>query len=1026
MYCSVFCLQIFSTMSPKSYRRLDLVAGWILFIIASAVYLLTMEPTASFWDCGEFIACADKLIVGHPPGAPFFMLIMRMFTMLAPTPELVGVFANSMSALASGATIMFLYWSIAYFARRMVVASSEEQPTLWQTILIMSASAIGALCYTFTDTFWFSAVEGEVYALSSLFTALVFWAILKWEHEAGQPRARRWIVLIALLMGLSIGVHLLNLLAIPAIVLVYYFKLYKFSWWGLVKALAIGAVLLLTTLYGVIQGLVILAAQFELLFVNGFHLPYLTGAAFFFAALVVGLVIGIWKTRQRGATMANLLLTCAAMLLLGYSSYAVILIRSLANPTLDQNGVDNMFSLRSYLNREQYGDRPLLSGPYYNAPVVDYKDGAPTYAPRDGKYRVVNSKTDIIYDSRFTTIFPRMWSRDNIHVQGYKSWVNIKGRPITVTGRDGKQETINVPTFGENLAFFFSYQVGFMYWRYFMWNFSGRQNDYQGYGHDALRGNWISGIPFIDDTRLGPQDQLPEPYRSNRARNRYYMLPLLLGIAGLVSHFRRRTQDAGVVLTLFFLTGVAIVMYLNQKPFEPRERDYTFAASFYAFAIWVGLGMIPFARFLARFLRERIGVAVASIVALLGVPVLMGSQNWDDHDRSHRYISVDFGKNMLNSSEKDGILFTYADNDTFPLWYAQEAEGFRRDVRICNLTYLGGDWYVDVMNRKAYEADPLPFNLKREDYLEGKNDIVLVQNVLGRPYDLKQALNFVLSNDPRTKVTSPYVGGSELSYFPTNTLTVPVPASVRGTLVPQQFDSAVLDTLTLKPTGNLLYKNGFAMYCLLANNNWQRPLYYSPLLPKDMYWGLDRYFVSDAVVSEVLPVDRARTQVMTDTARANRLLMKDYSFRSFADPRVYVDETCKRMSEYYLRAFASAIEATLVFGEKGRAEQLIDRCFEVLPPSQIDWSYNWLPIVEGYYRCGAKEKGAAKVQEYALQCIDVLSYAYKLPVRLQGTIRNDQQMALGVLQELEKMATLYDDAATLKLLDQLLGEKDAK
>ena len=347
-------------------------------------------------------------------------------------------------------------------------------------------------------------------------------------------------------------------------------------------------------------------------------------------------------------------------------------------------------------------------------------------------------------------------------------------------------------------------------------------------------------------------------------------------------------------------------------------------------------------------------------------------------------------------------------------------------MRICNLTYLGGDWYVDVMNRKAYEADPLPFNLKREDYLEGKNDIVLVQNVLGRPYDLKQALNFVLSNDPRTKVTSPYVGGSELSYFPTNTLTVPVPASVRGTLVPQQFDSAVLDTLTLKPAGNLLYKNGFAMYCLLANNNWQRPLYYSPLLPKDMYWGLDRYFVSDAVVSEVLPVDRARTQVMTDTARANRLLMKDYSFRSFADRRVYVDETCKRMSEYYLRAFASAIEATLAFGEKARAEQLIDRCFEVLPPSQIDWSYNWLPIVEGYYRCGAKEKGAAKVQEYALQCIDVLTYAYKLPVRLQGTIRNDQQMALGVLQELEKMATLYDDAATLKLLDQLLGEKDAK
>lgn len=1003
------------------YRRLDAVGGWLLFAISSVVYLLTMEPTASFWDCGEFIACGHKLIVGHPPGAPFFMLLMRLFTMFAPSPEQVGVYANSLSALASGATVMFLYWSIAYMARRMVVGDRTTDPSPWQAVLIIGAAAVGALCYTFSDTFWFSAVEGEVYALSSLFTAVVFWAILKWDAEADAPHANRWIVLIALLMGLSIGVHLLNLLAIPAIVLVYYFRRYTFSWWGVTRAMIVAGAILLTVLYGVIQGLVVIASWFELLFVNGMSLPFLSGALFFFALLVVGLVLGMVYTYRRRASVANLLFTCATMLLIGYSSYAVIVIRSLANPTLDQNGADNMFALKSYLNREQYGDRPLMTGPYFTAPVVDYTEGSPVYAPRGDRYEVVNRRSEPVYDKRFVTPFPRMWSREPIHVQGYKGWVNIKGRSVEVIGPDGKMERVVIPTFGENLLFFFRYQVGFMYWRYFMWNFCGRQNDYQGYGHDLLRGNWVSGIPLVDTPRLGPQDQLPEPYRSNRAHNRYYMLPLLLGLAGMMSQFRRRPKDATVVLTLFFLTGIAIVMYLNQKPYEPRERDYTFAASFYAFAIWVGVGVVPLAGLLGRLLRERIGAAVAIALSLLLVPCIMARENWDDHDRSGRYVSVDFGKNMLNTSGKNGILFTYADNDTFPLWYAQEAEGFRTDVRICNLTYLGGDWYVDVMSRKAYDGDPLPFGMERKDYLEGNNDVVVMQDLLKRPYDLKESLGFVLSGDPNARISSPMVGGGYISRLPTNRFTVPADRRVAEELVPPQFHGQLLDTVLLSPKGSLLYKNGFAMYCLLANNEWRRPMYYSPLLPKDMYWGLDRYFATDGLVSEVFPVSFSDGAVRVDTARSYQNLVERYSFRSINAPSVYLDETCKRMIEYYVRGFATTAEGLAQMGDSAKCVRLLDHCFASLPPARVDWSYNWLPMIECYYRCGEKAKGAERVLEYAGQCIDQVHFMQLLPEHLQRMAQNEYSMAMAVLEQLVRMAKAHGDEETLAIIEKQMG-----
>ncbi len=992
-----------------------------MFLVASCVYLLTLEPTGSFWDCGEFIACGYKLTVGHPPGAPFFMMLMRLFTLFAPSPEDVGVVANAMSGLASGATIMFLYWSIAHMARRWVLDGEEGELDLWQVILVVGAAVIGSLCYTFTDTFWFSAVEGEVYALSSLFTAVVFWAILKWERATDSARNNRWIVLIAYLMGLSIGVHLLNLLVIPAIVLVYYFKNYRFTWLGLLKALVISGVILLTVLYGVIQGLVVIASWFELLFVNGMGLPFMSGAIVFFLLLAAGVIFGVLYTQRKRFYMANLFLLCFGVILIGYSSYSMIVIRSLAKPTLDQNGANNMFSLKSYLNREQYGDRPLLTGPYFSAPVEDYEDGADVYAPRGDRYEVVSQKTDVKYDKRFTTLLPRMWSADPMHVRGYKSWVNIEGKPLQVMGRDGKMETRIVPTFGENLQFLFRYQLGFMYWRYFMWNFAGRQNDYQGYGHDIFRGNWISGIPLFDDFRLGPQDKLPEPYKSNKARNRYYLLPLLLGLLGFVFHVSKRPKDAGVVFTLFFMTGIAIVLYLNQKPYEPRERDYTFAASFYAFAIWVGLGVIPLAKGLAKFLKEPAGVSVALAASFCGVPLLMGQQNWDDHDRSDRYISVDFGRNMLNSVEPNGILFTYADNDTFPLWYAQEVEGCREDVRICNLTYLGGDWYVEEMSRKAYTGAPIPFKLKKEDYQEGVNDVVLISDRVGRPVPLKSALDFVLSKDPRTKVESPFIGGGEMSFFPAKEFLVPVDKDVVRSEVNPQFRSRILDTMVLAPPSRYIYKNGFAVYAMMANNDWQRQLYYSPLLPKEMFWGLNRYFVEQGVVSEVLPVSNEGGASMVDTLRTYQNLMERYAFRSIADPDVYVDETCKRMIEYYLGGFEAGVEGYLQ-GEQGqRAEELIDKAFAALPPRAVGWSYRWLDLINGYYRAGAPEKGSKQLLAYATECISKIRYVHALPDYLLPQAQSEYQMASSVLQELMRIAKTHDDQKAMQIIENQLS-----
>nr|MDA3779596.1 DUF2723 domain-containing protein [Bacteroidales bacterium] len=755
----------------NKYKSYNKVFGWLAFFIAAIVYTLTLEPTASLWDCGEFIATAFRLEVGHPPGAPLFMILARFFTIFS-VPENAAKMVNFLSALASAFTIMFLFWTITHFAKKIII-KDDNNYSINNIIAILGSGFVGAMAYTFSDTFWFSAVEAEVYATSSLFTAVVFWAILKWENEAGKKYSNRWIVLIAYLVGLSIGVHLLNLLAIPAIVFVYYFKKYKVSKKGIFNALVISVVILASIMYIIIPGVIKVASWFELLFVNGFGLPYNSGVIFYAIFLIAIIVVSLRYTIKHNKVILNTLVLGITVILIGYSSFSMVVIRSLADPPMDQSNPDNVFSLLSYINREQYGDRPLFYGQSYNAPVSSRKQGKAVYKKQDGKYKIVANKTKIKYDSRFTSFFPRMYSSDKKHIKDYKSWVDIKGKTISVYGNNRKTEKRVVPSLANNIAFFVKYQVGYMYLRYFMWNFAGRQNDIQGHG-GILKGNWISGIPFVDNARLGSQENLPEHMKNNKARNIYYFLPLLLGLAGLLLQYRKNKKDFVVVMMLFILTGLAIVVYLNQYPHQPRERDYAFAGSFYSFAIWIGLGVLALFELFKKKLPGKSSSITAVIISLLAVPTIMACENWDDHDRSDLYATRDFGYNYLNTCKKDAIIFTNGDNDTFPLWYAQEVEGIRTDVRVVNLSYLRADWYIDQMARKAYESDALPFSLHKYQYQEGSRDIIPIINRINKPLDIKKVMEFVRNDNVKTKIQSPFERGKKINYIPTKKIKIPI------------------------------------------------------------------------------------------------------------------------------------------------------------------------------------------------------------------------------------------------------------
>lgn len=1003
------------------YNMLNNTFGWIAFAIAAIVYILTLEPTASFWDCGEFIASGYKLEVGHPPGAPFFMLLMRFFTMLAPTTELIPVFANAMSALASAFTILFLFWTITHLARKLVDVKHNEFSAT-QVILILGSGMVGALAYTFSDTFWFSAVEAEVYATSSLFTALVFWAILKWENVAHEPHSNRWLVLIAYLMGLSIGVHLLNLLAIPAIVMLYYFKKYEVTPWGIVKALGVSVVLLLIMMYGIIQGFIVLASKFELLFVNGFGLPYKSGVFFYLLAVAALIVWGIIYTHKHAKPILNTILVSFAVVLMGYSTFALIVIRSSANPPMDQNSPDNMFSLLYYLNREQYGDRPLVIGQSFDAPVINRKEGKPQYIQKDGKYVVATRKSNLEFDNRFKTLFPRMYSADPRHIEAYKEWSNFKGRPIRVSGRGGDSEVRRAPTFSENLRFFFSYQMGHMYWRYFMWNFAGRQNDLQGHG-EAVKGNWISGIPFVDTPRLGSQADLPATFK-NKAHNRYYMLPLLLGMAGLAFQYIRNRKDFWVVTLLFVLTGIAIVVYLNQTPYQPRERDYAYAGSFYAFSIWIGLGVLALYQGIRKAFDKAPGAAIATGLGLVFVPGLMAFENWDDHDRSNTFISVDFAYNILENLEPNAIVFTYGDNDTFPLWYAQEVEGVRTDVRVANLSYLRADWYINQMLRKAYESEPLPVSMAKEQIELGRREVVMATDRISQPVHVKQAVDFMLSDNPSTKMNSPFERNQTIDFFPSRNLFLPVDkdAVERNAVVRPERMDMVVDTMRWRIPTNYVFKDGQFLMDLMAHNNWERPVYFAITVSTDTYQNLDKFFQIEGLAYRIVPIEVQRvggrygnvdSEIMYDN------LMNNFQYRSLADPKVYINENSTRIISNYRNIFGRLARTLNEEGKHDMAIKALDRCMEVVPPETVPFNFFALSLIEGYYRAGAIEKAAEYSRIYMEQSADELVYLLSLPERLAGSVRGETELSLYILQELYKMANSFEKGEHLNELEEL-------
>lgn len=994
----------------KQFKLINNIAGWLVFLIAAFTYISTVEPTASFWDCPEFITTAYRLEVGHPPGAPFFMLTGKFFSLFASSPEQVAYWINVMSATLSAFCILFLFWSITHLARKLICTDGVVN-SVAQTITIIACGVAGALAYTWSDTFWFSAVEGEVYAYSSMFTALVFWLILKWEDNADAPHSDRWLVLIFYLTGLSIGVHLLNLLCLPAIVLVYYYKKYpNANLKGSLLALGLSIVLVAAVLYGVVPGIVKVGGWFELFFVNTVGLPFNTGLVIYILALIGVVGAAIWSTTQQRRELAiglylasvamlgipfygkgiagplfigaivlallgallywkrngeyvvrkrvlNTSLLCMLMLMIGYSTYAVIVIRSVANPPMDQNSPEDIFSLGTYLNREQYGTKPLLYGEAYTSQAVGYtkEETVQRHEKKDAnepdRYDVVEVMGQPVFPSAQKMLFPRMHSRK--HANLYNEWLGgVETKSVDVSGEyEGQPYGFagEMPTQMDNLRFFLSYQINFMYWRYFMWNFAGRQNDVQSYG-ELEHGQWITGIPFIDNALYGDQSLLPDDLKANKGHNVFYCLPLLLGLAGLfwqAYRGKKGIQQFWVVFFLFFMTGLAIVLYLNQTPSEPRERDYAYAGSFYAFAIWIGLGVAAIVEGLRRVKVPHLAAAgIASLIAV-AIPLQMVSQTWDDHDRSGRTAARDFGLNYLNSLDEKGnpVIFTNGDNDTFPLWYNQDVEGNRTDARVCNLSYLSTDWYIDQMRRPAWKSPALPITWNRWEYVDnvGGHDLIRIVPMNDKLEELKQQfaaegkkvdpfeLSYVIDNFVRNK---------DFGFIPTDSLvmTVDKAAILRsGMKLPNGKDS-IPDKMVISLKGkSKLFKNDMMMYEMLAHHNWTRPLYMSTTLGSDSQAGLEKFLMLEGLAARITPFASQNEKV--DTQRMFDNFMKKFRFGNVADPNVYVDQTIMRMCLTHRMRMVQLAAQLLKEGRKNDALLVLNKCEQAFPERQVPYDF---------------------------------------------------------------------------------------
>lgn len=999
-----------------TYSKLNNLFGWLTFTIAFITYYATIEPTVSFWDCGEYISTAYKLEVGHPPGAPFFQLIGRFFSLFASDTANIAFMINIMSALCSALTILFLFWSISAFAKKIV--KPQETATLANKIAIFGSALVGALTYTFSDSFWFSATEGEVYAMSSFFTAITFWAILKWESEADDKYASRWIIFIAYLIGLSIGVHLLNLLAIPAVIFIYFFKKHEVNKFALLKVFLL-AVIVTGGLQGVIiPGIVSLAGKFELFFINTVGLPFNTGTIIYFILIISGIVFGLIYAKKNNKDIMGISLVSFAAILIGYSTFFILVIRSNADTPIDENNPEDAVSLLAYLNREQYGDWPILNGQYYNAKIIDLKDGNPVYTKDEdkGEYVITNDRKNSkpVYDPKFSSFFPRMWSSSQAsHAKAYQQW-------------SGQKNAKRPPTFSQNLKYFFNYQIGHMYWRYFMWNFSGRQNDIQGHG-EINKGNWLSGIPFIDNNLrgLGPQDIIPENMANNKGRNIYFMLPFLLGVIGMLYQFSKNNKDAFVVLLLFLFTGLAIVVYLNQYPYQPRERDYAYVGSFYAYSIWVGLGVLAVIDFLSKKLSSLNSSVVATALCLLLVPTLMAKENWDDHDRSDRYTARDVAANYLNSCAPNAIIFTNGDNDTFPLWYAQEVEGIRTDIRVVNLSLFNTDWYIDQMKRAAYDAAPIPSSMEWDKYKQGTRDYVIIRDN-GKGYvDVKDVVNFIASDNDKTKGLTR--NGQKADYCPTNKLKIPINKAdiIRKGIVAAEDSNRIVDEVKWELKGNSINKNEMMVLDILANFNWDRPIYFAITVGSGNFMGLEKYFQLEGLAYRFVPylaksADGQTGEVATDIMYDN--LINKFNWGNMQDPNVYLDETNMRMTMNFRNNFVRLAEALIREGDFERAENVIDRCLEVMPNEAIPFNYFNLPMAEVYYKIGKEEKAKEIVSILTDSYFNELEYYNKVDDKILNKLQREYQLANQIVSNLYSITTKYKDNESQEKIVELYNQ----
>ena len=932
-----------------NFRKLNDLVGWAVFLIAAAVYVLTVEPTASFWDCGEFIAASYKLQVPHPPGAPLFLLIGRIFSLFASDVTKVAYMINLISVFSSAFTILFLFWSITFLVRKLM-GLEQIEPSKSQAITILGAALVGSLAYTFSDSFWFSAVEAEVYAISSFFTAFIFWAILKWDRlvGAGDEYADRWLLLIAYTMGLSIGAHLLNLVAIPALGYVYYFRKHEFSWKGAIITFAISGAIVLGILNGIIPGLPSVAGKCEIFFVNSLGLPIGSGTIFFAALFLGGLVYGILFSIKKQKYLLNLVLMSLSFILIGYCSYAIILVRSQFNPPIDENNPENIISFVSYLKREQYGDRPLFFGPQYTAELTAQDQGDALYRKKDNKYVIYDHKLINTFDKAHEVLLPRMFSKQGGHVEEYTRLVGKPGKRVrNADGSEGFR-----PTFGQNLEFMFKYQLGTQYFRYFLWNFAGRESDNQGATHVMP---WES------------KSDLPESIADNKAHNNFYMLPLILGLLGFVFQFNRDTKNAFVVGMLFFLTGIALSLYLNQPPIEPRERDYIFAGSFYVFAIWIGFGVVALADLFNNFIKSDFARPVLATLLSLSVPAVMASQGWDDHDRSGRYLAVDSAKNLLNSCAQNAILFTGGDNDTFPLWYVQEVEGFRTDVRVCNLSLLNTDWYIEQMKQKMYLSEPLPISLDYENYLSGKNDYIPYsgKDQLKDGMYVKDYVDLIRKESPA--IMMPVQSGSTISTLPTDIMKLDVDTGAVSQLsiIPAKYHKNLVSQIKWSVGKNALEKKDLIMLDMIANANWKRPIYFSTTLGSDNFLNLREYMVLEGLAYRLLPVKNegaSQGVVDADIMYKNMMNDKHFFYRNLGDKTVYYDENCRRFPASDRNGYYRLAVELFNDGEKEKAAKVIKYCLNVIPDATFPYDYMISQFIPLMIRVG-QEKEALKISD---------------------------------------------------------------